>query len=150
MSISKQLVFTFVLVTLFAVVLECSSYVVVTHVLQNRGLFYSPDRVPTFDTIEDNWHPLFGWPNPDDLQPPARDTSGARNNPRYSALHDNCVSAYGESVVFDYRVSDGLAWSNELSARLGCRVANFGVPSYGVDQALLRFRANDFTTHPWQ
>ena len=123
---------------------EFSSYIVVTRVLSNRGLYYSPDNAPAFATIEENWHPSFGWPNPDDFRPPARDESGARNNPHFSAEHENCVSAYGESVVFDYRVSDARAWSNELSARLGCRVANFGVPSYGVDQALLRFQANDY------
>ena len=111
-------------------VLEFSSYIVVARVLPNRVLYYSPDDAPAFATIEENWQPLFGWPNPDALRPPVRDESGARNNPQFSAQNDNCVSAYGKSVVYDYRVSDEHAWSNKLSAKFSL-LANEEESIYG-------------------
>ncbi|MFP8877973.1 MAG: hypothetical protein VCE43_00125 [Myxococcota bacterium] len=39
-------------------------------------------------------------------------------------------------------MSHSIAWGNQLSQRLNCRVSNFGVKGYGTDQAYLRFRHN--------
>jgi hypothetical protein len=35
------------------------------------------------------------------------------------------------------------AWGNVLARLMNCRVANYGVPGYGVDQAYLRFTINE-------
>ena len=52
------------------------------------------------------------------------------------------MSLYGDSFTFGHGVDDDEAWSDALSRRLGCRVANYGVGGYGSDQALLRFEQN--------
>ena len=39
--------------------------------------------------------------------------------------------------LVDVPLADG--WIEQLSRKLGCRVANYGVPGYGTDQAYLRF-----------
>ena len=52
------------------------------------------------------------------------------------------MSTYGDSFVFGNDVEDEHAWPNVLAETLGCRVSNFGVWGYGVDQAVLRFEKN--------
>ena len=144
----RRAAFSIIVVCMLLIVMELCSFIAVTRVLRDNGLYYFAANTPEYLVIRRNWHPEFGWPSPATLQPPRRDSTGARKNPNFPADEANCVSAYGESVVYGYSVPDELAWSNLLSDRLGCRVANFGVPSYGADQALMRFRSNDFDVAP--
>jgi hypothetical protein len=73
-----------------------------------------------------------------DLEP-----SGSRSLPAFPQPGDECASAYGDSFTFGVGLSPGESWPNQLSIRLGCRVANWGEPGYGVDQAVLRFLGNE-------
>ena len=139
---SKNVVFSIILFVLIAVVLEVSSYLVIERVLRPYGVYYVAEDTPRYSSMQKNWHPEFGWPNPKILGPPTRDESGARVNPYFPELTRPCISIYGESAVFGSEVEDQDAWSNVLSAELGCRIANYGVRAYGLDQALLRFRGN--------
>jgi hypothetical protein len=78
------------------------------------------------------------WPK--DATAPPRDATGAKFNPDFPEAGHACVSAYGDSFVWgdDVPLADG--WVEQLSRRLGCRVANYGVSGYGTDQAYLRFQ----------
>jgi hypothetical protein len=49
-----------------------------------------------------------------------------------------CGSAFGDSLTYGAEVADDEAWVHLLSLRLGCRVANYGVSAYGLDQSVLR------------
>ena len=44
--------------------------------------------------------------------------------------------------VWGYQVPLSDGWVEQLSRLLGCRVSNYGVSGYGVDQAFIRFRRN--------
>lgn len=60
------------------------------------------------------------------------------------------VAAFGDSFIHGSEVPNGATWADVLAAadrRL--EVLNFGVPGYGTDQALLRFRrrAAEFAPH---
>ena len=68
--------------------------------------------------------------------------AGYRLSPAGAGYQAACVSLYGDSFTWGYRVSDAEAWGNVLTEHLGCRVDNFGVSGYGPDQALLRFADN--------
>ncbi len=88
--------------------------------------------------------PVLGWPPPDSFGGVDFDVSGARPCPSFPVLGDTTlVAVYGDSFAYGEEISHEDAWSSVLARRLGCRVANFGVPGYGTDQALLRFMGND-------
>jgi hypothetical protein len=86
-----------------------------------------------------NWDDELGWPSPRDAVAPPRDQTGAKYNPDFSPSEYPCASAYGPSFVWgdDIPLADG--WVEQLSRKLGCRVANYGVSGYGTDQAYVRF-----------
>jgi hypothetical protein len=50
------------------------------------------------------------------------------------------LAAFGDSFVHGDEVEDAETWEEALGARLGADILNFGVPGYGVDQALLFYR----------
>jgi hypothetical protein len=81
-----------------------------------------------------------GWPSAEAATSGTRDASGAKVNKDFANTDEPCLSAYGDSFVWgdDVPLQDG--WIEQMSRRLKCRVANYGVSGYGTDQALLRFR----------
>ena len=92
-------------------------------------------------TIRD---PILGWPHPSEFGGAKYDLTGSRWIPSFENSQESvsCVSLYGDSFTFSAEVDHEQAWSNLLSELLGCRVANYGVGSYGLDQAYLRFIHN--------
>ena len=64
---------------------------------------------------------------------PANDAIG---NPKY------CFEVYGDSFTFADDVDDAAAWPNRLAETTGCKVLNFGVGGFGVDQAVIRHERN--------
>jgi hypothetical protein len=86
-----------------------------------------------------NWDDELGWPSPRAAVSPPRDSKGAKLNPDFAPSARVCASIYGDSFVWgdDIPLADG--WVEQLSRKLGCRVANYGVSGYGTDQAYLRF-----------
>ncbi len=76
-----------------------------------------------------------GWrPPPQELS-----AAGYRLAPAGEGLATPCISLYGDSFTFGSEVVPEAAWGNVLTARLGCRVDNYGVPGYGTDQAYVYF-----------
>jgi hypothetical protein len=78
------------------------------------------------------------WPL--DPTAPPRDRSGAKLNADYPTPGGACISAYGDSFIWGDDVPPADGWIEQLSRRIGCRIANYGVGGYGTDQAYLRFR----------
>ncbi len=128
---------------------ESISFVATRFILPERAafLFYAAPKIaqPDFEQYLQFRDPLLGWPSPTRFGGSERDASGSRYIPSFPTPGTECVSLYGDSFVYGSEVSHEKAWSNVLSGRLGCRVANFGVGGYGTDQAYLRFkqRADD-------
>jgi hypothetical protein len=121
------------------------AYVTIQFILRPRApeFFYqSPSiSVAEYERYMQVRNPLLGWP--------ARkaDDNGvelieSRPVPAYPTSGNECVSLYGDSFTYGDEVADSDAWSNVLSSRLKCRVANYGVGGYGTDQAYLRFVNN--------
>jgi len=95
--------------------------------------------------------PLLGWPYPFQLGGNFFDSSGARHLPAFDnpEQFSNCLSLYGDSYVMGSDVTHEQTWANKLAEKLGCRVANFGVGGYGIDQAYLRFERNSADQAKW-
>lgn len=66
---------------------------------------------------------------------------GSRESPANNTLNkkEACFSIYGDSYAFDSEVDNDQAWPNQLAKIMNCRVHNFGIPGFGIDQAYLRF-----------
>jgi hypothetical protein len=135
-----------VVVAAIAIAAEGFSYLALSvpaRALQKR-LYWPPTITPAESAIYlARRDPRLGWPSRDWLADNA-DSMGARRSPENERLADQppCVSTYGDSFTFGSDVADEQAWTNVLAQRLGCRVTNFGVPGYGVDQSVLRFEGN--------
>jgi hypothetical protein len=101
---------------------------------------------PNFDAAREawtaaagNWDDELGWPSPRDAVAPPRDPTGAKYNSDFPQPGHACASAYGDSFVWGNDIPPSDGWIEQLSRKLGCRVANYGVSGYGTDQAYLRF-----------
>jgi hypothetical protein len=107
-----------------------------------RFLVWNPDidASKVWAAAGGNWDDELGWPSPRDAVAPPRDQTGAKYNPDFSQSNYPCASVYGASFVWgdDIPLADG--WVEQLSRKLGCWVANYGVPAYGTDQAYVRFQ----------
>jgi hypothetical protein len=84
--------------------------------------------------------PVLGWPTTSQLASRRYEPDGARPGPAFGSAQPACAAAFGDSFTYAQEVNDADAWANRLSETLGCRVANFGVAGYGVDQAYLRYQ----------
>ena len=125
--------------------IEFLAFLAIEFILLPRepSLFFHPPAVieSKFQRYMEVRDPLLGWP--------ARTGNAAgieevvsRPIPAYPVPGAECVSLYGDSFTYGDEVQDFEAWSNALSLKLGCRVANYGIGGYGTDQAYLRFSKN--------
>ena len=121
-------------------------------VLQRKWGMWSPPRPAqtakapvTYEQYLQRRDPVLGWPYPQEYGA-GLGKNGALPNPHFpnGPLGPSCLSLYGDSFTMgvDDTTSPDKAWSNVLTAKLGCYVANFGMGGYGTDQALLRFEGN--------
>lgn len=106
---------------------------------------YSPPKIDphALAAYAERRHPELGWPTTEWLAQNA-DNRGARLSPANAVFGDAapCVSVYGDSFAFSDEATPERAWANVLATDIECRVDNYGVGGYGVDQALLRFESH--------
>ena len=107
-----------------------------------RFLVWNPDidASKVWAAAGGNWDDELGWPSPRDAVAPPRDRTGAKYNPDFSQYNYPCASVYGASFVWGGEIPLADGWVEQLSRKLGCWVANYGVPAYGTDQAYVRFQ----------
>ena len=141
MSKTKKVVFFAILLLLVGAFLEVASYLVGTYLAKNRGVLYIPQLLEGYDVYLSQRDPLLGWPAPAEFGGNEYDETGSRIIPAFPN-GPPCVSLYGDSFTYGTEVDHDHAWSNVLSRLLDCRAANYGVVSYGTDQAYLRFKQN--------
>jgi hypothetical protein len=84
-------------------------------------------------SVELGWLPRFPRAEPDLVLSARRDPAFAGAPP--------CVSVYGDSFAYGTPLRDDETFPHHLAVLRGCRVANYGVPGYGSDQAFLLYRA---------
>ncbi len=135
-----RVVGTLVILGVFAATAELGSYLALRYVVGQwapQRLYTAPEvREADFERYRVLRDEVLGWPTPQQGGPQPRPV------PAFPAHGGECVSLYGDSFVYADEVGDAEAWGNLLSQALRCRVANYGVPAYGTDQAYLRFRGN--------
>jgi len=141
----RRAAFWGILIVLTVAVVEAGAAVICRVILASSGgfLLWQPD----LDAARKNWiaghaevDEELGWPPPSMATKLPRDSTGAKFNAEFPAPGPACASAYGDSFVWGEEIPPADGWIEQLSHRLGCRVANYGVSGYGTDQAFLRFR----------
>lgn len=133
---------------LFVTTLETASYLSVGFISNAQpSLIWNANsdswvpRIEQQQYLKDR-HPVLGWPSLSQLKNKEFDALESRRNTFFDEFHKPCVSTYGDSFTWSDEVSFEHAWPNELSRLLNCRVNNFGIGGYGVDQAVLRHNIN--------
>jgi hypothetical protein len=107
-----------------------------------RFLVWNPDidaARQAWVKVHGEWDDELGWPSPKEAVSLPRDASGAKYNAEFPQPGHACASAYGDSFIWGYAIPLQDGWIERLSHKLGCRVADYGVPGYGTDQAYVRF-----------
>lgn len=143
-SFARLIAFWAVLLFLVLFAIEAGA-AAATYLLLKSGayfLFWNPDP----DVVRASWNaamsvdPTLGWPPPSAATSGERDASGAKYNVDFPDPREACASAYGDSFVWGNDVPQADGWIEQLARKLGCRVSNYGVGGYGVDQAYIRFQ----------
>jgi len=143
-SILRRLLLWLISILILLGVMESFSAIFLKFVLASTAHFlvWNPDfdASKVWAAAGGNWDDELGWPSPSDAVAPPRDRTGAKYNPDFSQSEYPCASAYGDSFVWgtDIPLADG--WVEQLSRKLGCRVANYGVEMYGTDQSYVRLQ----------
>jgi hypothetical protein len=132
-----------IIVVVITAMVEIAAFFYTSYLAKRYGiLFYLPQQITeNYATYASRVNPRLGWPSPQAIQQQRDDlakTVAAGNNPE----REFPISAYGDSYTSGYEVKPEDAWSNVLGKMLGHRIANYGVPGYGTDQAYLRFHDN--------
>lgn len=109
-------------------------------ILFDSKVTFSQTEIEKYFSTRDT---VLGWPATNLIGSEQFDRTGARPSPAFPEPVNACVSLYGDSFSYGTDVDNEHAWGNVLSQSLGCRVANYGVPGYGTDQAYLRFKNNN-------
>jgi hypothetical protein len=112
-------------------VVELESWAFVALAMRTDALRFYPPDVFSHMTAEQSALTAsggaLGWP------------AGDSPRPSPSASQSVCGSAFGDSMTYGSEVEDDEAWIHLVSGRLGCTVANYAVPAYGLDQSVLRY-----------
>jgi hypothetical protein len=128
---TRETKFGLVTVLIVLVMIELMSWGFATAATRFGILHFYPTDVFSHVTPEQlaqsNKSNGIGWPSDDNPRPAP---------PEGGPL---CGSAFGDSFTFGGEVEENEAWVHLLSQRFGCRVRNFGVSGYGLDQAVLRY-----------
>ena len=132
------------IICLVVTCLEVASYIFLETFASSRVpyLIYRPSELLSRDVYEEYLkmrHPVLGWPSAKDEAP---EDARARFVSASAESNGECITAYGDSYVYGAEVPAEDAWSNFLTERIGCRIGNYGVSSYGIGQAFLRFQIN--------
>jgi hypothetical protein len=144
LSHSHRLLLWLISILILLGVMDGMSAIFLKFVLASRAHFlvWNPNldaAREAWTTAAGNWDHELGWPSARDAVAQPHDWTGAKYNSDFPQPGHACASAYGDSFVWgeDIPLADG--WIEQLSRKLGCRVANYGVSGYGTDQAYLRF-----------
>ena len=117
---------------------EGLSYVVL-QAFSDSGIVYDRKTIDrSYQDYLELRHPTLGW------LPSERDSFGARPDPSLPPDSSVCLEAYGDSFTWGDEVDHAQAWGSLLSARLGCRILNFGVNGFGTDQSLIRYLESEY------
>ena len=145
----RPIVFSFLLfVVLLIVLFELGAFLIGSYIIPGSPvsfILYSPEFEPDQGKVARYFaqrDPKLGWPAKDSLGTANYGVTGARPLPSFPESAKPCVSVYGDSYTYSSYVGPADAWSNLVAQSMDCRVANYGVPGYGTDQAYLRFVNN--------
>lgn len=141
-QLKKKKLSLFLIFLIILTIFEITSFAVIKYFNIFDKYFYHKHQFISeidFKSYLDNRDNLTGWPTKV-FSKNHLTKKNYRKSPANEKVNDTCFSVYGDSYAFDAEVDNNDAWPNKLSEKLGCKVLNFGIPGFGLDQAYLRFK----------
>ena len=145
----KKIFYYFFLTIIFLILIELISFSIIKFKvgINYLNIFYgvkefSTDNLKIYLKHKD---PLLGWPikHKNNKLYKQYNSIGSRISPANKLINNKTsISVYGDSFTFSSDVEHNYAWANLLAKKLNLKVLNYGVPGYGVDQAVLKFINN--------
>ncbi len=134
--LSLYFVATLISAVVVLLLFEMGSFIVLNYYVYPRdgSAFYEKPIIDQerYESYLEYRHPVLGWPSIKSPDGSKRRLDESRHTPSFPEPGNECVATFGDSFTYGDEVEDDEAWSNVLSTRLGCRVANFGVGGYGT------------------
>lgn len=133
MSAKKRILFSLITFGFVLCIVEGASFLVFKlHPLFTKQDFFKADYFCCDECPKDRFHPVLGW-NTFGLDPMGK---GIRDD---GAIYNTrCAASFGDSFTYGNEVQKDQSYSARLAKLLGCRVDNYGVGGYGLDQAILK------------
>lgn len=94
--------------------------------------FFPPDKNAQ-QRLKNYFNPQLGW------KPPLKTALGERLSAPGPTYKNVFAVTFGDSFTWGTQVKDDETWQSILEKKVNARVLNFGVESYGVDQAVKYF-----------
>jgi hypothetical protein len=108
--------------------------------LVHLAMLYDPPQVENYAGYLADRDPVVGWPGRSKIGHGEIDSGGSRIVPEFpDPATPSCAALFGDSFTWGAEVPPEHAYGNVLAGQMRCRVANYGVPGYGTDQAYLRY-----------
>ncbi len=107
--------------------------------LDNSRIFYDRSKVTAHHLdyfAAHSYDPELGW----DLLAGEKNSLGAGRRGDDPAGMHYTLKAFGDSFTFGSDVAHGETWPAQIEVKTGLACLNYGVPGYGPDQALLKYR----------
>ncbi|HYM12215.1 MAG TPA: hypothetical protein VEU62_15880 [Bryobacterales bacterium] len=113
--------------------------------LDSSRIFYdrssvSPARLKFW--LANSYDPELGW----DVGAGSKNNLGAARRADYPQAAVYQIKAFGDSFTFGSDVGDGQTWEAAIEREMRWACLNYGVPGYGPDQALLKYRRTPVRT----
>jgi hypothetical protein len=144
MRVKKKVLFHAIMIILILGVIGGTAFLGCLF-LQRKEVIYRLRVYKAYSKYIASRDATLGWSSPETFgHDGLRDARGSRINPAFPdpTKYKAWISLYADSFTWGSEVDDDHAWSNILSEMLRARVANYGSPGYGTDQAFLRFSHN--------
>jgi len=141
----RRLLFVLFIFLIIWVLFDLCVYICLTRIRRKFHIFRMP--VPAgskqIEHFADNYfHPKWGW----DIAEEDKGRFGNRQSREYKDKQRYKIKVFGDSFAYGGNVTSDETWEHFLEERTGWECLNFGVPAYGVDQSLLKYKDNNIKT----
>jgi len=92
--------------------------------------------------VQKHFHQTWGW----DIDEEEKGPLGNRKGHLYQGKQIYKIKVFGDSFAYCDQVKDNETWEYLVEENTGWECINFGVPAYGPDQALLKYKDNNIET----
>ncbi len=141
----RKILFSLFIVLIVWAVFDVCLYAFLARLGRKYHIFQIP-VLPDSERIEyfarEHFHPKWGW----DIKGADKGHFGNRKSREYQNKQMYKIKVFGDSFAYCEDVNSDETWEHFVEENSGWECINFGVPAYGTDQALLKYKDNNIKT----